>query len=144
MQAGILPKFENDSAKFGISDYSTPDALFMLPSGPKLAYDEYGASSGYPMFYFHDAGSSRLEAAFFESSARSQGYRIIAIDRPGIGCSDYYALQSAQQFCGDVLRLADELNIAQFGVMSLGAGGVYAITMAHLAPERCNINSFNT
>ena len=88
------------------------------------------------MFYFHDAGSSRLECGFFQTSARLQGYRLIAVDRPGIGCSNYYPLQSASQFCLDVLSLADELGIGEFGVMSLGAGGIYAMTLAYLAPAR--------
>jgi pimeloyl-ACP methyl ester carboxylesterase len=71
---------------------------------------------------------------------RLHNYRIISLDRPGIGCSDYYALQSAQQFCADVLLLADQLKLQQFGVMSLGAGGVYAISLAHMAPERVSLH----
>jgi hypothetical protein len=69
MQAGILTKTVTDPADSRTSIAPTPTAFFTLPSGRKLAYDEYGSASGYPLFYFHDGGSSRLEAAFFESSA---------------------------------------------------------------------------
>lgn len=143
MPAGALSKTigltVNGPVIGGISMAAVPSALFRLPSGNKLAYDELGHVSGYPLIYFHDGGSSRLEAAFFRNSARLNAFRIIAIDRPGIGCSDFYEVQTARQFCRDVLLLADDLGISEFGVMSLGAGGVFAMTMAQLAPERVSI-----
>ena len=117
-----------------------PNACFTLPSGLQLAYDEYGSRRGRPIIYFHDGGSSRLECAFFHSSAKQLGYRLIAIDRPGIGGSDYYSSPTPGQFCGDVLLLADFLGIAEFGLMSLGAGGIYALSLARNNPERVEFN----
>ena len=114
----------------------SPSKTYILPNKCKLAYDEYGSKSGYPVFYFHDNGSSRLECFFYHRSARKQGFRLIAVDRPGIGCSDYYPLQSCAQFCEDLLLLADELDLTEFGIMSLGAGGVFALSMAHQFPAR--------
>lgn len=115
---------------------ATPSSLFTLPGGEQLAYDEFGAADGFPLFYFHDGGSSRLEGAFFHRSARQLGYRLIAVDRPGIGCSDYYSVNTASDFCDHVLLLADCLGIAEFGVLSLGAGGIYAVNLGHAEPQR--------
>ncbi len=120
----------------------TPSRFFKLPTGHELAYDEYGSRSGYPLFYFHDNGSSRLESSFYHRSARQQGYRLIAVDRPGIGGSTFYPLRSCAQFCEDILLLANALGFKQFGVMSLGAGGVYGLSLAHMAPERVEIQLF--
>lgn len=120
----------------------TASATLKLPTGYELSYDEYGSTAGYPLIYFHDAGSSRLECSFFHHSARKLGYRLIAVDRPGIGCSSFYSLKSCAQFCEDIVLLANELGLDQFGVMSLGAGGVYGLSLAHMAPERVQIQLF--
>lgn len=117
-----------------------PAAQFTNAEGYRLAYDIYGKRSGYPLFYFHDGGSSRLEAAFFHNAAHEQGFRLIAIDRPGVGCSDFYESATTSDFCDDVLLLADQLGIAEFGVMSLAAGGIYATTLAYMQPARTRMH----
>lgn len=111
-------------------------SLFSLKCGRKLAYCEYGNPEGLPVIYFHDSGSSRLECEFFHYSAKSLGYRLISIDRPGIGFSDFHRYDSASDFCQDVVDVADGLGIDQFAVMSLGSGGVFALSLAHQAPHR--------
>lgn len=135
----IIDSTPSLSAEFRKPQSPCPSKTFELPSGHKLAYDEYGCKSGYPLIYFHDSGSSRLECSFFHSSARRLGYRLIAVDRPGIGFSNFYSLRSCDQFCEDVVLLADELGLQRFGVMSLGAGGVYGLSLAHMAPHRVDI-----
>lgn len=117
-----------------------PSGRFTNAQGYQLAYDIYGEKSGYPLFYFHDGGSSRLEAAFFHSAARDRGYRLIAIDRPGVGCSDFYESSSTSDFCNDVVLLADQLGLTEFGVMSLAAGGIYATTLAYMQPARTRVH----
>ncbi|MEQ8954855.1 MAG: alpha/beta hydrolase [Gammaproteobacteria bacterium] len=143
MPAGILTKTRDlligNSQPVNLTPLPTPTASIRLGPDREIAYDEYGKSDGYPLFYFHDSGSSRLESAFFHRSARNYGYRILAMDRPGVGCSSYYDLQSAREFGDDVLSLADRLGIRQFGVMSLGSGGIFALTLAHHAPKRVSM-----
>ena len=70
-----------------------------LYKGYRLAYAEFGAMSGTPDFYFHDSGSSRLEASLLHQSAQRDGFRIIAIDRPGIGQSEFYRYERPAEFC---------------------------------------------
>ena len=116
--------------------------FFFLHNGYRLAYAEYGASNGTPVFYFHDSGSSRLEASLFHQAAQRNGFRIIAIDRPGIGKSEFFAYSRPADFCDAVMTLARQLGLQQFGVMSLGAGGLGALTMArfHSASVMCMLN----
>lgn len=107
-----------------------PTNCIELSSGHRIAYQEYGKSAGFPMFYFHDSGSSRLECTFFHGAAKAFGYRLIAIDRPGIGCSDYYDQASPETVANDVAELAGWLKIDQFAVLSLGSGGIFALMLA--------------
>lgn len=115
---------------------SQPTAKVTLPNGHRIAYEEFGEPGGYPLFYFHDYGSSRLECAFLHSSAKSHGYRLIAADRPGIGWSDFYANATAESVAVDTILLADALQIERFGVLAVGSGGVFALALAHACPHR--------
>lgn len=144
MQSGFFYKANallgGQQIAVSVSETPAATASFDNGQGYQLAYDLLGKPTGYPLFYFHDAGSSRLEARFFHKAARQQGYRLIAIDRPGIGCSDFYASGSTVDFCHDVVHLADMLGLTEFGVMSFGAGGVYATTLAYLYADRVSLH----
>lgn len=113
-----------------------PSACIQLPNCHQLAYQEFGSASGFPMFYFHDSGSSRLECTFFHGAAKAFGYRLIAVDRPGIGWSAYYDDACPESFANDVIELADILGIEKFAVMSLGSGGISALMLAYHYKDR--------
>ena len=109
---------------------------YFLYKGYRLAYAEFGSTVGTPVFYFHDSGSSRLEASLFHQAAQRNGFRLIAIDRPGIGKSDFYRCNQPEDFCDAVRALARSLKLQHFGVMSLGAGGLYALSLARFCAEQ--------
>ena len=110
--------------------------LCRLPDGRLLAYEEYGRQEGRPVIYFHDAGSSRLEGALFHAQARDCGVRLIAIDRPGVGQSDFTPVSRPLDFGYDVLCLADRLGLQRFSMLSFGSGGLYALALARFHPGR--------
>ncbi len=91
------------------------------------------------MIYLHEAGSSRLEAGFFDAEARRSGFRIIAVDRPGLGESDPHALMTRATCADDLLQLADQLGLVEFGMLSTGAGSAIALVTAASAPERVKL-----
>jgi pimeloyl-ACP methyl ester carboxylesterase len=64
-------------------------ATLELADGRALGYAEYGDPKGEPLFHFHGHPGSRLEAQLAHADAEREGVRIIAIDRPGYGLSDY-------------------------------------------------------
>jgi pimeloyl-ACP methyl ester carboxylesterase len=139
MLSGLLSKTSGltvPSPDINHSPSTKPSFFFEQKNGLLLAVDEYGQREGFPLFFFHDRGSSRLEASFFHRSSLKFGYRLIAIDRPGIGQSEFYDYKSADEFCENLLLLADELGIRQFGLMSMAAGGVFALRLAHMAQTR--------
>lgn len=108
-----------------------PSDCVLLSTNHQIAYQEYGSALGFPMFYFHDSGSSRLECTFFHRAAKAFGYRLIAVDRPGIGHSDFYSNACPEMFARDVVELADLLAIDKFAVLSLGSGGIFALMLAY-------------
>lgn len=107
-----------------------------LNDGRQLAYAEYGAVRGFPLLYVHDSGSSRLEAAFFDVEARRKGFRLVALDRPGVGESDPHAAFTRESCAEDILQLADHLDCDHFGILVTGAGSGIALVTASMAPNR--------
>lgn len=110
-----------------------------LENGRKLAFLEFGERTGYPLIYFHSHGSSRLEGAFFHKEAKSAGFRVISIDRPGIGYSDFKPHSDQLGFAADVMHIADKLRIQQFGLLASGGGAEFALAVAHQFPDRVRI-----
>jgi len=109
-----------------------------LPDGRKLAYNEYGAPNGKPLFYFHGSPGSRLEATLYvnEDILQSLGVRLIAMDRPGMGLSDFQPNRRLLDFPNDVLALADHLGIERFSIIAYSLGGPYGFACAFAIPQR--------
>lgn len=111
---------------------------FQLPGGRKLGYDEHGAPDGKPVFYLHGSPSSRLEARLYlsEDLLQSLGVRLIAVDRPGMGLSDFQPNRRMLDFPNDLLALADHLKIERFAILAYSLGGPYGLACAFAIPER--------
>jgi pimeloyl-ACP methyl ester carboxylesterase len=104
--------------------------FLILPDKRKLCYAEYGDDAGFPILYCHGFPASRLEAQLAESEARRQGVRIIAIDRPGFGLSDFLPNRSIKAWPEDVKELMKFLNIDKFSVIGVSGGAPYAMSCA--------------
>jgi pimeloyl-ACP methyl ester carboxylesterase len=109
-----------------------------LPSGRLLAYDEYGAPDGAPIFYFHGSPSGRLEWGLFggEILADRLNIRMIVPDRPGLGRSEFQPGRQIGDWPADVVALADQLAFVRFAVLGYSGGGPYAAACALKIPER--------
>lgn len=107
-----------------------------LKDGRMLGYAEYGTFSGKPIFHFHGTPSSRLDGWRLDEPAKRIEARIISIDRPGIGLSDFKAGRRYLDWPDDVIELADNLGIDRFAVLGLSAGGTYAMACAFKIPQR--------
>ncbi|MBI5289192.1 MAG: alpha/beta hydrolase [Chloroflexi bacterium] len=111
-------------------------AFVTLRDGRKLAYAEYGRRLGSPVFYFHGTPGGLLEGRFLDEAARLQDVRLIAVDRPGYGSSDFKKGRRLTDWPADVADLADALGIERFGVVGLSGGGPHAQACAAAMPER--------
>ena len=109
-----------------------------LPDGRRLGYDERGPENGKPLFYFHGSPSSRVESKLYISVEllRSLNVRLIAVDRPGLGLSDFQPNRRYLDFPRDILTLANHLNIERFAILAYSGGGPYgeacALSIPHL------------
>jgi pimeloyl-ACP methyl ester carboxylesterase len=115
---------------------SLSEGEIRLRDGRRLAYAEYGDPQGKPIFFFHGTPGSRLFHHPDTSVAASAGARIIAIDRPGFGRSDFKPGRTLLDWPSDVVQLADALNVERFAVMGYSGGGPYAAVCASSIPDR--------
>lgn len=107
-----------------------------LPDGRALAYAEYGAADGRPVFCFHGNPGSRLLWGLFDGIATRQDVRVVAPERPGYGHSDFQSGRNLLDWPADVRALADRLGIDGFGVVGFSAGGPHAAACAHALADR--------
>ena len=91
---------------------------------------------GKPIFYFHGWPGSRLEAKLAAPTARRFNARLIAVDRPGFGGSDFKPNRTLLDWPLDVCEVADALGIDRFAVAGVSGGGPYALACARRIPER--------
>ena len=108
----------------------------MLPTGRRIAYDVYGDPAGTPCFYFHGWPSSRLQGSLMHEVGLEFGLCIVAMDRPGIGQSDYQPLRCLLDWPPVIQALADHLGWEKFHLIGVSGGGPYVLVLAHAMPER--------
>lgn len=121
--------------------YAARARLLQLPDGRVLSWSEFGHRHGYPVVYFHSPAGSRREAALLHEAARNAGFRLIAIDRPGIGFSSFRRLRGHSELVGDIRSLMDELGILHAGLLAWAGGGPFALATALHMAERVSFVS---
>jgi pimeloyl-ACP methyl ester carboxylesterase len=113
------------------------DQQTTLSNGFKLGYAEFGDSQGKPVLHFHGMPSSRTEGAnpAFDGIASRLGARVLIVERPGIGLSDFwpYTIVGWADIAGE---FADRLGLPRFAVMGFSSGGKYAAACAWKIPQR--------
>lgn len=107
-----------------------------LSDGRQIGYQEYGDRDGRPVFFFHGWIGSRLDFGPNNDIARELGTRVIAVDRPGCGSSDFQQDRSLLDWPDDVSELADALGFGQFGICGHSFGGPYVAACAYRLADR--------
>jgi pimeloyl-ACP methyl ester carboxylesterase len=107
----------------------------ILKDTRKLGFAEYGNINGYPIIYLHGSQSSRLEMHYDMSFAIKNDLRIITIDRPGHGLSDFNPEGSILSFAKDVKQLTEYFKIDTFSVVGMSAGSPFALGLTYLFSE---------
>lgn len=116
--------------------------LFKLPNGSRLAASFYGDKAlSVPVFYFHGVPGSRLEAGIAHEAALKRGLTIIALDRPGIGRSDYEPERTLLDWPEAVASVADQLSLDKFSILGISGGGPYAAVCAAKLAQRVKITA---
>jgi len=107
-----------------------------LRDGRQLTYVEYGSPDGPPVLYCHGFPSSHREALLLEPAASRIGVRLISIDRPGYGSSDYQPGRTIPDWADDCQVLLDALGLNRVGVVGVSGGGPFALACAAQLPDR--------
>jgi len=111
-----------------------------LKDGRELAYCEFGAADGHPVFYAHGSPGSRLEGGMYHEKAAEYGFRLIAMDRPGFGQSTLKPGRRLLDYPEDIVELADFLELQRFGVMGHSGGGAHTTVCGYAIPDRLSFN----
>jgi pimeloyl-ACP methyl ester carboxylesterase len=103
---------------------------------PALEILEAGDPAGRPLFFFHGWPSGAAQGGCYDAAAKKLGFRIIALNRPGIGRSAPDPAHSIRDWPRRVSAVADTLNIDRFHVLGVSGGGPYALATAWGLPDR--------
>ncbi|MCL6698535.1 alpha/beta fold hydrolase [Sphingomonas sp. NSE70-1] len=102
----------------------------------RIGYIEKGSGDETPILFLHGVGSDksvwRPQLDHFGRSRRS-----IAFDYPGYGESEFVDGETREDFAAAILAAMDSLEIDRAHICGLSLGGVIAIAMHSVAPERC-------
>jgi 3-oxoadipate enol-lactonase len=102
----------------------------------RIGYLESGSGGAIPVVFLHGVGSDktvwRPQLQHFGKVRRA-----IAFDYPGYGESEFVDHATRDDFAAAILAAMDALGIKRAHVCGLSLGGVVAIAMHDMAPERC-------
>jgi pimeloyl-ACP methyl ester carboxylesterase len=110
---------------------SVDGCVIRLDDGRRLGFVEYGEPSGPALLYFHGHPGSRLEARFLADAAGRAGLRLISLDRPGLGLSDYQPRRRLRDWSDDVAQIIDRLGLQRVAIIGYSAGAPYALDCAY-------------
>ena len=112
------------------------DQTLCLRDGRRLGYAELGLPEGKPILFFHGWGDSRLTRHPEDSLLGTAGIRLITVDRPGFGLSDFQPHRTLLDWPRDVVQLADRLELERFAVLGHSGAGPHTLACAYQLPER--------
>ncbi len=108
----------------------------VLEDGRRLGFAEFGPPEGRPVLHFHGSSASRLERPPSERMLFRRNVRLVSVDRPGHGLSDFVPGRRVVDWPDDVRALTRLLGIDEFWVEGYSAGGPYALACASRLPDR--------
>jgi pimeloyl-ACP methyl ester carboxylesterase len=113
----------------------TDNSQIQLPDGRALGYAEYGNLQGEPVVFLAGAPNSRFMHPPTEPT-EALGARLIVLERPGFGLSDFQPRRTLLDWPDDVAAAADALGIDRFPLAGISAGAPYAAACAYKIPQR--------
>ena len=115
----------------------TLEGSVAVRGGRRLSFAEYGSPLGPALVWLHGTPGGRrqipLEA---RAHAVAEGFRIIGVDRPGIGTSTPHLYPNVADWTADLALLLDALGIDRARVIGLSGGGPYALAAGAALPQR--------
>lgn len=119
-----------------------PLRFIRRPTRGRIALSEYGSPKGRPVLILHSSMTTRHPPLRLVAKLVHQGFRVIAIDRPGFGLTDRSdAAEDSDcdpfaEAAHDMAIVLDRLRIERTDIIGRG-GAQAAVAFAGLYPERC-------
>jgi pimeloyl-ACP methyl ester carboxylesterase len=110
-----------------------------MSDGRAIGLSEHGDLQGKPLLWFPGTPSSRLWPVPDVEAARAAGVRVIVIERPGFGVSDFQPNRRVIDWPGDVEQVADALGLESFAIAGSSGGGPYVAACAYALPDRVRV-----
>ncbi len=88
------------------------------------------------MVYLHGTPDSRLARHPDDAVTAAAGVRLVAVDRPGAGDSDFHPGATLASLGDDLLHLLDALGIDRVALLGWSSGGLFALAAAGVLAER--------
>jgi pimeloyl-ACP methyl ester carboxylesterase len=102
----------------------------------RVAVESWGSPTGMPVFLLHGTPGSRNGPRPRASVLYRLGVRLISYDRPGYGESTPRPGRTVADAAADVLAIADQLGLEDFGVVGRSGGGPHALACGALLGDR--------
>lgn len=112
-----------------------PRASIVTLSQTRLSCLEYGALDGHPLFFFHGWPGSNRQGSLLDPSAQQLGFRVIALNRPGIGASPAIP-RALLDWPAMIREVAEQFGFSRYAVLGVSGGGPYALACAAMDPDR--------
>jgi pimeloyl-ACP methyl ester carboxylesterase len=109
-------------------------ATLELRDGRALGYEEWGPADGFPVLGFLGTPLSLL--ADLGEAPEAARVRLVLVDKPGYGRSDFQPGRTLLDWPRDVAELADRLGLDTFAVFGMSGGGPHAAACGHALPDR--------
>lgn len=110
-----------------------------MSDGRAIGLSEHGDLQGKPLLWFPGTPSSRLWPVPDVEAARAAGVRVVVIERPGFGVSDFQPDRRVLDWPRDVVEVADALGLDSFSVAGSSGGGPYVAACAYAIPDRVKV-----
>ncbi len=111
------------------------DQTVKLRDGRRLGFTEYGPDAGTPVMLFGGASGRYLKPCRDELLTEL-AVRLIIVERPGYGLSDFQPGRTLLDWPDDVAQLAEQLGLARFAVVAGSQGGPYGAVCGFKLADR--------
>lgn len=101
----------------------------------RLGFADYGPQAGLPVLLFGGASGRYLKPCG-DALLVEIGVRLIIVERPGFGLSDFQPRRTLLDWPDDVAQLADHLGLARFAVVAGSQGGPYGAACGYKLADR--------
>lgn len=103
----------------------------------RIGFSEFGTHDGPAVVWLHGTpGARRQIPPEAREYAEHRGFRLIGLDRPGVGSSTAHSYDSIADFTVDFQTVLNTLGIDRFSVVGLSGGGPYTLAVSHFLADR--------